>query len=276
MSNIQIGNLIPAFIMADRNGYALAKGMEKLLQIMDDKVHEALEAFSNPDAMPEWRLDELAWETNCLYDYTAPVEVKRRWIRDALPLTAALGTPQAIYNYLNGYFDSVELEENWQYGGEPFHFRVTVSGEWNETNEAWMLRAIESAKNVRSVLDSAAAGSSIAIGVKAECEAIRFVYAMSGDAECGTLPDEAVQTIHGDIRVHASESAESAKFDYPMLRRGAVAGYELLPDAAVNIIKDEECTAEITGVDFQPDDAGTVSVAGARFFRADDDTVIIT
>lgn len=218
MSDIRIEQLIPAFILADRNGYALAKGVEKLLRIMEDTVRDALDAFSDPDKMPEWRLDELAWEYNCLYDYDADVEAKRQWIRDAVSLQAALGTPQAIYNYLNAYFDQVELEEWWQYGGQPYHFRVSVSGAWNEKNEAWLKKAIEYSKNVRSVLDDITLGSETGIIVSGEGGVLaRYRPPLTGDdLYAGTYPEESVVTrFVDDLYVAATRDAQGYVFPYP-------------------------------------------------------------
>ena len=36
----------------------------------------------------------------------------------------------------------------------PYHFRVTVTGEWSQANDDWAKKSIESVKNVRSVLDT--------------------------------------------------------------------------------------------------------------------------
>lgn len=149
----EMSKLFPAFLLSDRNGRAVAEGFYAGMKLMREKVQESLRLMTDVNAMPEWRLDEMAWELGILYDYNADVEAKRRWIAKATPLFSYLGTPKAIYDFLEGYFDSVQLEESWDYGGEPFHFRVTVTGEWNEKNAAWVEKAVAAAKNVRSVLD---------------------------------------------------------------------------------------------------------------------------
>lgn len=153
MIDFQISELVPRFVMADRNGHAMARAIEKALQIMCDKVETGLETVLNVDRMPEWRLDEMAWELGVLYDYSADVEEKRRWIREATPMFAAYGTPQAIYDYLSGVFEKVLVQESWDYGAAPFTFRVIVSGEYTAGRAAWAMQAIRQTKNVRSVLD---------------------------------------------------------------------------------------------------------------------------
>jgi P2-related tail formation protein len=154
MIEFEIHDLFPDFLLADRNGYAMAKAIMRGLEMMCETVQNGLDIVLDVDKMPEWRLDEMAWELGCLFDYNADIETKRRWIRDAMPMYSALGTPRAIYNYLEGYFDHVELEENWEYGGEPYHFRVNVTGEWSQELDDWVKKAIATVKNVRSVLDT--------------------------------------------------------------------------------------------------------------------------
>lgn len=190
MFTLEIEKWLPQFILNDKNGYAIAKAIEAGLQQMNDIVQEGLDCIANYDAMPEWRLDELAWETNCLYDYNADIATKRQWIKNAIPLYRLFGTPQAVYQFIGGYFDSVDLEENWQYGGDPFHFRVTVEGEWTPENEAWARRAIGTAKNVRSIMDSLGIGSSAVIHYDGAVEtSTKFTYPLCGDGTlAGTYP----------------------------------------------------------------------------------------
>lgn len=133
----ELSDFFPRFLLNDKNGYALACALLRGMTLMQETVDAGVACVQDVNAMPEWRLDEMAWELGCLYDYSASVDVKREWIRQSTPFAAMNGTPQAIYNYLRGFFERVELEENWLYGGSAFHFRVTVSGEWNARNERW-------------------------------------------------------------------------------------------------------------------------------------------
>lgn len=218
MIDFTIHQLFPDFILADKNGYAMANAIERALQIMCSTIQTGIDNLQDIDKMPEWRLDEMAWELGCLYDHNANIETKRRWIKDATPLYAALGTPQAIYNFLEGFFEQVELEEHWQYHGEPFHFRVTVSGEWNDANETWLRRAIEASKNVRSVLDNIALGSGTTIKVHGEGGLLgRFAYnATSGEILAGTIPQENTigKTADG-VFVIAAHDTQGHVFPYP-------------------------------------------------------------
>lgn len=175
----QIERLVPRFLLRDKNGYALAKAIERAFQLAALSAQKGLDILLDPDKMPEWRLDEMAGELGCLYDYSGTEEQKRYWIKQASNLYALYGTPQAIVNFLEGFFQSVRVEEYWQYNGDPFHFRVIVSGEsYDAAKIAWATRAIERVKNLRSVLDAVTidTGETILLSVETDHFAVETQY----------------------------------------------------------------------------------------------------
>lgn len=224
MFKIDISNLVPDFILNDKNGYAIAKALEAGAQMMNDIIAKGVACVLDYDTMPEWRLDELAWETNCLYDYNADIETKRKWIKNAIPWYRLYGTPEAVYRYVSSYFDDIILEENWEYDGEPYHFRVTVDGDWTPENEAWARRAIETAKNVRSVLDALQIGSKCSIGMTAEGEVLaRFHYPMTGTENwTGRWPDIAHEVVIDKSGGAAAISAEAVAHKMPYQMAGTI------------------------------------------------------
>lgn len=95
----ELSDFFPRFLLNDKNGYALACALLRGMTLMQETVDAGVACVQDVNAMPEWRLDEMAWELGCLYDYSASVDVKREWIRQSTPFAAMNGTPQAIYNY---------------------------------------------------------------------------------------------------------------------------------------------------------------------------------
>lgn len=186
MFEFDLEQVFPGLILGDQTGYALAKAIAAGLHDFLDAVGEGLKVTQDIAEMPEWRLDEMAWELGCLYDYNADIEQKRAWIENAVPLYSIRGTPRSIVEYLAGYFGGAAVEENWQYSGSPFHFRVTVAGELNPENDAWMQQAVAIAKNVRSVLDSFSVGAETAIVISAETYNVNVPYRMCGTFNAGT------------------------------------------------------------------------------------------
>lgn len=153
MFTFEIERFLPKFILADKNGYALAKAIEAAVAYMNEKINEGANLISDYETMPEWRLDELAWEYNIPYDYSADVEIKRSWVSNVQSLSRLYGTPEGIRQYMAGYFEDATIEESWEYGGDPYHFRVIFPDSWTPEKVAWATKAIGIIKNVRSVLD---------------------------------------------------------------------------------------------------------------------------
>ena len=152
--NAQVLPLLPQFILHDAEGYAVAKAIQAAMGYFCDTLQAGLDTLYDPDKMPEWRLDELAWETGCMYDYNAGIESKRDWIRNATGYARLLGTPEGLLQYIRGHFPSTEVEEWFDYEGEPYHFRLNIPEKLTLKRFEDVLAAVEYAKNVRSVLDT--------------------------------------------------------------------------------------------------------------------------
>ena len=175
--------------MRDRNGYAMAKAVDAAMLYFTEKVEAGIKLIDDVDAMPAWRLDELAWELDCLYDYSGTLARKREWIRNALPYSYVYGTPKAIKDYLEGYFGNVTVLEGSGYGLDPYHFMVVMDGTATEEELAWAAKAIERTKNVRSVSDSYVVGVFDFVRVSDEMTDTAQKKYMSGDYRSGQIPE---------------------------------------------------------------------------------------
>ena len=183
MFTFDISKFVPRFLLNDKNGRALAKAMEAGLNLMNEKINESVDILTDYDKMPEWRLDELAWEYNCLYDFNGELESKRRWIKNAIPMYKLHGTAESLKQYLSAMFeaDGITIEE----GNEPFHFRVIVENEPDPKQRELALQAINKAKNIRSVFDGFILSSEI--------------YDMTIVGECGILDTVKEPTASEDL-----------------------------------------------------------------------------
>ncbi len=156
MIRVDIERLVPRFILRDKNGYALARAIEAALSALNETVADGVKTLSDYDAMPEWRLDELAWETGCLYDYNADIETKRETIRNSLRIWRTIGTKGAVQTAVRALFPDGEVIEWFEYGGAPYAFRVILNAEpraGDDARLAELRRSVEFYKNVRSTLD---------------------------------------------------------------------------------------------------------------------------
>lgn len=156
MIDFTMEQLFPDFILADKNGFAMAKSIEKMLRIMCSTVQAGVDNLQNVNKMQEWRLDEMAWEMNLLwYDYTADVSIKREQIAGAQEYYTRLGTKAAVERAISDVFGLGRLEEWNVFGGEPYTFRVYTSDpEVALSKRQRFLALLEVVKNVRSSLES--------------------------------------------------------------------------------------------------------------------------
>lgn len=155
MFTFKIERLVPRFILNDRNGYALAKAIETGLREMNEIISQSMKLISDYDSMPEWRLDELAWEYDVdWYNISDNLDVKRRTIAKASEFYIDLGTPGRIKSIVESIAGEGSVEEWFEYSGTPFHFDVYANGNAVTAESDAKLKAmIEKGKNVRSVLD---------------------------------------------------------------------------------------------------------------------------
>lgn len=151
---------VPRFIREDRNGYALMRAIGWAMGQFMDAVAHADMCLTDVENMPQWALDEYAacrgirW-----YDADAALATKRMWIRDYDKMHSCVGTREAIEHLMRGVYENCAVEEWSEYGGEPYHFRVRVYGEYDAELEKWARAAIAIVKNCRSMLDSFAYGT---------------------------------------------------------------------------------------------------------------------
>lgn len=154
IQKVNIFQIFPRFILEDQDGFAMCKALEAGLNYFLEKCQGGIDQALDTEKMAEWRLDELAWEYNIPFDYTADTETKRMWVSDALRLSRLYGTPEGVIQYMKAFLNGAEMEENWQYDGDPFHFRMIFPDSWTPEKVAWATKAINTVKNLRSVLDS--------------------------------------------------------------------------------------------------------------------------
>lgn len=154
MFKIEIDKWLPRYLLQDKNGYALARALESGLQIVNDIVEAGVKCIYDIDSMPEWRLDELAWEGNITFDYGADIQTKREWLKHADKFASSAGTKYGLEFFLGAKFKKAVVKEWPEYDGLPYHFSVELAGQYTEENDKWAKEVLKHLKNVRSVLDT--------------------------------------------------------------------------------------------------------------------------
>ena len=154
LSDLEFLKLLPQFMQDDLAVKGLAAGIDSIIPGLAAEV-EKLSTWDCIDKLSEAELDELAWELNIpWYDTSATIEVKRNLVRDSDKVYKKLGTKWAVENVINTYFGDGYVEEWFQYGGDPGHFRV-YSGNptLNESKFTEFLNLLNKVKRASTKLD---------------------------------------------------------------------------------------------------------------------------
>lgn len=192
--------------------YAIGRQVDKLLVLADRMV-----IWAGLDRVPEPLLDHLAVELRTpAYSQDYPVEVKRTLVRQSLLFYATMGTPGAVDRLIQSIFGSGQIQEWFEYGGEPHHFRATVGAEGvTITPEALeeLRRVLASVKRLSSWLDS------IATLTPMESRPVRVAAAPCGSYARTTLPPVFV-LVPAVIRLAAAPGGTISRTTLPHIEEG--------------------------------------------------------
>ena len=112
-------NSLPPALKNDPDMMALAQTISAQLQTTAAEVRKNI-IYARIDELDEATLDVLAYDLHVdWYDYSYPIEVKRRTIRDSIQVHRRLGTKYAVEKALGAVYPGTKVEEWFEYGGDP-------------------------------------------------------------------------------------------------------------------------------------------------------------
>ena len=152
------------------------------------------------DDLPESILDVLAVQFKVdWYDANYPLQAKRNIIKTALEVRRYYGTDWATLKAISAIYPRSEIEQWYDYGGTPGHFRVicSVDGALIPVKRREIRRSVNIYKRMTAHLDSLYL--QVQAGLDVECEFSSLVYRVPYASEtmyAGTWPRT---TTHGGI-----------------------------------------------------------------------------
>ena len=152
LSDITIKEILPSSIAEDQNVQELGATGDSYLHEIFEKV-QCILLLPNLDTLPEDVVDSLAWQYHVdFYELDMPIATKRGMVREAIYWHLIKGTPAAVEKVVANVFQSATVQENWEYGGDPYYFRVAdVSEPLTDADTITRLvTAINSAKNTKA------------------------------------------------------------------------------------------------------------------------------
>ena len=144
--------LLPWFMRDDPADKALATAVDTLIKPSGSKV-KTLRVWDQIDNLDEAMLDELAWEMDIdWYEDTMSIDVKRETIKTARLIKEHRGTKWAVEQVVANVFGTGEVQEWFEYGDEPFYFKITTDTQMTPDLFEKVKKHIEKVKNARSKL----------------------------------------------------------------------------------------------------------------------------
>lgn len=146
--------LMPAFMKEDETVQGLAEGVNRVTEELAAKIR-LFSTWNQIDNMTGAELDMLAEELHISwYDKTAAIDVKRELIKNSDMVHSKMGTNWAVQNVIETYFGSGEIQDWYDYEGEPHHFKVITSNQSITTGAAEkFLSVLDKVKRKSAFLD---------------------------------------------------------------------------------------------------------------------------
>ena len=156
---------------------------------------DRIRLFCDIDEVSEEALDALAVELQTpLYKNDYPLTVKRQIVKNSMLYYIRSGTRGAVEELLADIYQGAEVEEWFEYGGEPNYFRVAIDISRTTVPVAEMAPAeleswLYSVKRASSALESLSYMIRYAITIGCKVEAFLQSPPECGTLECGTYPE---------------------------------------------------------------------------------------
>lgn len=128
MTNVTTAALLESFPMqSDGDMCAVAAAIApELVSLFEDC--SLCSIYPRIDELDEVTLDRIAIDYSVSwYDYNSDLESKRAQIQDLFKIHKIAGTKQGLKDALAVFCTSVDVEEWFEYNGDPGSFRVTVT-----------------------------------------------------------------------------------------------------------------------------------------------------
>ncbi len=155
LQTVSMLDLLPPNLANDETLRNAALSLDKELQAISKEIENVI-LLARLDELSSEAVDALAWQLHVdYYDATLPIETRRDLVRESIAWHRIKGTPAAVQAVVDAVVGGAEIQEAWQYGAPPYHFKITgITGPMPTASDMAKLEAmVISAKNVRSHCD---------------------------------------------------------------------------------------------------------------------------
>ena len=153
---VPLDQTAPPILEKDAKIAALVKALAKLLQDHAELIYGAVGIYYRIGELDEAMLDILATDLHAdWYDYDGSLAEKRKLIANDVMIHRGMGTVDMLRRVLESIHGDSAIEEWFEYGGEPYYFRVAidVTDPEEEIDHGRIINAIKVYKPVRAHLE---------------------------------------------------------------------------------------------------------------------------
>lgn len=124
IKDLDIEALLPDSISEDKKAKAIAEAVTNQLLEINRNINQIL-IWDDISKHDDNTLLNLAWQMHTdIYDTSFGKQARVNLINDSVNWHKVRGTPYAVRRALYNVYSSGYVEEWYEYGGEPYHFRV--------------------------------------------------------------------------------------------------------------------------------------------------------
>ena len=150
----QLTDIMPGNITKKPEVKALSYALQQACRLLY-RYSRRLYIYTNLDEQPEEIIDLLASELRTqYYRSTLDLATKRRLVKNTLIWYMSAGTPEAVEELVAAVFGEGEVKEWFQYGGQPYYFKIRTSAPMNQESITQFQDMIARVKNARSHLEN--------------------------------------------------------------------------------------------------------------------------
>lgn len=262
---------LPGALRHDPKMIALARALTEQLLTVSGSMDNVL-IYSRFEELPEDLVDILAYDMHVdWYDYSYPLQVKRDLVKNSVKVHKKMGTKYAMETALGSIWPKSEVEEWFNYEGEPHHFRVVcdVTEDRITASLAQLVKAIRMYKRLSSHLDGIVYQTRIDCIIQTHADYVVYKTPVTGRLNTGTYPNRNIKG--GMAGAAIIVGTEAAGFIFSVPQAGTIPQRNIIfqgneahvtAETALEIIKYRTVPAGVT-------EAGKIPQRSARGGGAD-------
>ena len=207
---VNFADYLPGALKQDPKIKTIAEAVTKEALMVSGEIKNVL-IYSRIDELPEALIDILAYDMHVdWYDYSFPLKVKRDILKGSVKVHKKMGTKYAVEKALGALYPQSEVEEWYQYEGEPHHFHIVCDVTENRVTASFqeIVKAVMMYKRLSSHLDEVVYQASVGIRIETHTDFFLYKNPATGSLLAGTYPQRIRRGVQaGSVIVVGTDAA---------------------------------------------------------------------